>query len=86
MEPCDAAFRLAIPHLLDEFVNLVPAERIVKDGIALNHRNLNVVASGEEQALPLILSSFFQGQFELGMLGTNELSEFLEGRELFLLR
>ena len=73
MEPCHTAFRLAVLCLLDEFGNFILAERTIRDGSALDYRNLNVINAGEKQAFPLILRSLFESQLEIRVLGPNEL-------------
>jgi len=82
----NAAFRPAILNVLDEFRNLILADRTIHDGIALDHRDFNVVTSGEKEAFPLILRSFFDCQPVPRVLGANQLREFFEGRELRIFR
>ena len=76
-----AALRLRILDVLDEFRNLILADRALRDRIALDHRNFNVVIAGEEQAFPLLFRAFFESQLELRMLGANELRKLVKGRE-----
>ncbi len=52
--------------------------------IALDDRNFNVVDAGKEQAFPLFLRAFFEGQFEVGVLGANEPGKLVKRRKLFV--
>jgi hypothetical protein len=84
MEPLDAGFRLRVLGLIDEFGNLIFADGAFRDRIALDHRDFNIVSAGKEQIFPLFLCAFFESEFELRVLGANELRELVKGRELFV--
>ena len=74
-------FPACILSLFDEFGNVILADGTIRDRIALDHRNFNVVIAGKEQAFPLFFRAFFEGQFEVGVLGANELRKLVKRKE-----
>jgi hypothetical protein len=56
----------------------------VKDGIAFKDRYLYFIVAGEQQGLPFFFSAIFKSELVVRMIGTDKLSEFIEGRELLV--
>ncbi len=82
VEPCNAALRLAVVGLFDEVCDL---GLVVERGCAFDQGDLDIVGTREKKGLPFFLAAIFDRQLVIGVVRTNELREFVEGRELFVL-